>query len=458
MNPLLKKSLALCAEMESLGGEALVAGGAVRDYLLGIPLHDADIAHGLPIDTVKNVFNPTFVGQGEKFGVALIRYDGETFEATCFRNDGTYGDGRRPDGVSPAKNFIEDSKRRDFTINAMGLKPNLELVDHWGGANDIDAKLIRCVGDPSERIIEDPVRMLRAARFAACLGFTIEDETAAAIKKNAHNLSSVARERVSQEMIKAAHSPKSLASFIEISEDLGVLEHFLPEISRMKNFRHNPAHHPEGNVFQHTLAALRVAETTSVDQNLAILFHDIGKPITHATGRHGHPTYYGHEEAGAKLLPSVCSRLRMTNDSISCITAVAAEHGKAHRLSEMRPETQYRLWTHPHYDSIKVASMADNRCRLHVHDEAAMQDNIAAFEQRMASYGDKDAVSVRLSELARGEIIMEALPGLQSSKIGLYKKQTTDWILSKGLDVTPVQVNEFLLGLPAREAAGEFSR
>ena len=447
--PPFAKALRLCREIDSIrpGAQALIAGGAVRDYIMGRPCDDVDIAHNLPLDVIKEHFNSEGVGQGEKFGVSVATFEGERFELTCFRKDGLYIDGRRPDSVTTVSDFKEDSARRDFTINALGMDSSGQIIDHWGGVADIKNRTIRCVGDALDRFSEDPARMFRAIRFAAAFDFDLDPATESGIRAFAIRSRDVANERITKELLKCADSGPILADFISLADKTQLLPHFLPEIAAMKEFKHNPAHHPEGGVFEHTLAALRVSRESDPIRNTAVLLHDIGKPKTFKMSDKGQPTYFGHEEAGARMIPEIAKRMKLTNDMRDVCVSVARHHGLMHRLGELRHKKKVDFWTIPNFEEVKIASMADRRCRLHAHNEGQMTEEFAAFDRELAYLGTREEFTSRLKSLAGGDVIKEAAPNAKGKEVGILQEQTRDWLIDQRLNVTPEQAKKTISSL-----------
>lgn len=446
MEPLVEKALRLCAEMNTLnpGARALAAGGAVRDFLMDRPVHDVDIAHNIPLEDVKKHFNSNGVGRGEEFGVTVVDFEDERFEVTCFRSDGAYSDGKRPDAVAIVNDFKEDSARRDFTINSMGMNVDGSIDDFWGGQKDLRKKVVRCVGCPLDRFAQDPVRMLRAARFAATLEFSIDEETEAGMKAFAIRVCDVAPERVTQEILKASTSGRSLASFIEHTDKAGLLPLFLPEVSALKGLPHNPIHHPEGGVFEHTLAALRVSDSQEPSHNLALLLHDIGKAKTLGEGPNGTPTYHGHEAVGAKMIPAIASRMHWDGALTAVCVDVARDHMKGHGLPMMRKSTRIDLRMSENWDAIKTTVKADSRCRLHAHDEESMMGTLNKLDAEVVSFGSQKEMDAKLNLMASGRTIMETVPGISGKDIGVVKGQTWDWLKGRGLVATPEEVRKFI--------------
>jgi len=446
MSHLLNKAQRLCRQIESLdpSGEALVVGGAVRDVLLGRECSDVDIAHNLSLPLIKEAFGADGVGRGEEFGVTVVTFEDERFEVTCYRQESGYSDGKRPDTVTTTKDFKLDSARRDFTINSMGMHHDGKIEDPWGGQSDIKNRIVRCVGCSMDRFAEDPVRMLRAARFAAVLDFDLDGEAVAAARGFAIRLNDVAPDRITKEILKASQSGKSLAKFINHCDRMNLLPGFLPEVVALKGLPHAPEHHPEGGVFEHTMAALNVSDSQIPEHNLAILLHDIGKAKTHETSPQGKPTYRGHEAVGAEMIPAIAERLHWPKHLTTLCEDVCREHMKGHILAEMSKPTRVALRLSENWPAIKDAILADSRCRMHLHDEQFVMEQMGKLDVEATKWGDQKELNKKLNSLASGHTIMQAIPGIAGQDIGKVKTATWDWLVGRSLNANPQEVDAFI--------------
>jgi poly(A) polymerase len=327
--------------LEEAGFEAYIVGGYVRDSLLNRPSHDVDLATAATPDQIRAIFPDSEI-VGAHFGVTLIREGAESIEVATFRLDGAYSDSRRPDSVAFTTDFGEDVKRRDFTIGALAMTSSGEVRDLVGGLKDLAARRIVAIGDPDVRFREDPVRMLRAVRIACQLGFIIEDRTMFAILRNAQLLKGVSIERVQKELNSILTSGAA-AHGIELLLQSGLLVLFLPEVRAMIGVAQNPKHHPEGDVYIHTLKLLSPLEAgCSLTLALAALLHDIGKPAT-AGVKDGQPTFYGHEEVGAEMVGKILSRLSYSSDVIDIVRSHVAQHMRFMGAKDMRQAKLYRF-------------------------------------------------------------------------------------------------------------------
>ena len=270
-----REVLHLAERLRAAGGQAWVVGGAVRDLLLGREVHDWDLATDLPPERTTSLF-PRTMEVGARFGTITVLIREASYEITTFRRDGLYSDARRPDEVRYAEHLEDDLVRRDFTVNALAWDPiENRLADPTGGLDDLDARLLRAVGDPVERFTEDGLRLLRAVRFAAQLDFEIEAETYRALVLCAPRLERIAAERVRDELEKLLLAPRPSSALLLLQET-GLLRRILPELSACYGVPQN--RHHAYDVFHHTLAAVDAAPPDNRIVRLAALFHDTGKP------------------------------------------------------------------------------------------------------------------------------------------------------------------------------------
>ena len=307
--------------IQRAGYEAYVVGGCVRDSILGRDPQDWDITtSALPLQ-VKALF-PRTVDTGLKHGTVTVMIGKEGFEVTTYRIDGAYEDNRHPKEVQFTPSLEEDLKRRDFTINAMAYNDESGLVDLFGGMEDIENKVIRCVGDAKERFSEDALRIMRAIRFCAQLGYRIEEETKKAVALLAPNLKSISAERIQAELIKLVTSdhPEELKTAYET----GVTKIILPEFDRcMETGQHHPHH--MYSVGEHILVGL---ENVPKDKflRLAMLFHDIGKPLCKTTDDNLIDHFYGHQAVSEKLTKDILKRLKFDNDTLHMVSKLVLYH------------------------------------------------------------------------------------------------------------------------------------
>lgn len=307
--------------LEEAGYEAYVVGGCVRDSILGRSPDDWDITTSAKPEEVKALFRRT-VDTGLIHGTVTVMLDKEGFEVTTYRVDGEYEDGRHPKEVSFTASLEEDLKRRDFTINAMAYNPKRGLVDLFGGVQDMENRIIRCVGNPLERFTEDALRILRAVRFSAQLGFSIEGETLKAISVLAPNLKYVSAERIQVELLKLLVSPHP--DYLRTAYEAGITKEILPEFDRCMETEQNTPHHCY-NVGEHTLQSLLNIRADKV-LRLTMLLHDFGKPVVKRTDEDGRDHFKTHGPEGEKMAVSILRRLKMDNDTIRKVRSLIKWH------------------------------------------------------------------------------------------------------------------------------------
>lgn len=307
--------------LQGAGYEAWAVGGCVRDSILGRVPDDWDITTSARPEQVKALFKKT-VDTGIQHGTVTVLWHREGYEVTTYRIDGEYEDSRHPKEVQFTVSLREDLRRRDFTINAMAYNEEAGLVDIFGGIGDIRAKKIRCVGDPMERFSEDALRMMRAVRFSAQLGYEIEEETEAAICRLSHTLEKISAERIRTELVKLLVSPHP--ELIRACWRTGMTAVFLPEFDRMMETAQNNRHHCYC-VGEHTIRAMEAAEPVKT-LRLALLFHDMGKPEAKTTDADGTDHFYGHELKSADMARAVMRRLKFDNDTTGRVVRLVRAH------------------------------------------------------------------------------------------------------------------------------------
>ncbi len=314
-------ALRVMERLEGAGFCAYVVGGALRDALMGITPQDYDIATNATPLEVKALF-PRTIDTGIRHGTVTVVDNKIGYEVTTFRKEGAYRDMRHPDNVSYVDNVAEDLCRRDFTINAMAYNKKDGLIDNFSGQADLSGRIIRCVGIPEERFKEDALRMLRAVRFSVCLDFDLAEDVVKAIKKCSVLIKNVSSERILEELNKCLLSdhPKKL----RILEEVGLLRHIIPELSRCFGTVQNNKYHIY-NVGDHILSA---TENTPNDLIIrwAALLHDVGKPTCLSCDVNGINHFYGHHRESVRIANDVLHKLRMDRDSIRDILVLIENH------------------------------------------------------------------------------------------------------------------------------------
>lgn len=303
------------------GFEAYAVGGCVRDSVLGREPDDWDITTSASPYQIKELF-PRTVDTGIQHGTVTVMLDRDGYEVTTYRIDGVYEDGRHPREVTFTPDLKEDLRRRDFTMNAMAYNDKTGLIDIFDGIKDMERRIIRCVGDPEERFKEDALRMMRAVRFSAQLGYEIEAETETAITHLAENLKRISAERIQVELLKLLCSP--YPGRIRSAYELGITKIILPEFdSCMETVQNNP-HHCY-TVGEHSIRAMEAVEPDKC-LRLAMLFHDIGKPATKTTDRDGIDHFHGHPLVSEEMTRRILKRLKLDNQTISTVTRLVRYH------------------------------------------------------------------------------------------------------------------------------------
>ena len=315
--------------LQKQGFDAYAVGGCVRDCLLGRNPKDWDITTSAPPQWVKKLFGHT-IDTGIQHGTVTVMIDHVGYEVTTYRIDGEYEDARHPKNVIFTGDLLEDLKRRDFTINAMAYNDETGRVDAFDGAEDLKKGVIRCVGNPHDRFGEDALRMLRALRFSAQLGFSIAGETKQAVLDLAGNLKKVSAERIQMELVKLLTSdhPEVMADVYR----LGLSKVFLPEFDRMMETPQNNKHHSY-SVGEHTVVALQNIPADKV-LRLAILLHDVAKPACKTTDEAGQDHFKGHPEEGERMSREILKRIKFDNDTTDRVCRLIRWHDDRPKLSE----------------------------------------------------------------------------------------------------------------------------
>lgn len=346
MDSLERKAVDVVRRLHDAGHTAYLAGGCVRDRLLGHAPGDYDIATSARPGQVIALF-PRTVEVGVQFGVVRVMVDTDQFEVATFRSDAAYIDGRRPGNVR-FTDPREDALRRDFTINGMFYDPlDDRLIDHVGGQADLRSGVVRAIGEPSERFAEDRLRLLRAVRFAARFGFRIEDATFEAIRRQATDLGGVSAERLRDELVRVLLDP-SRARGLDLLDESGLLAVILPEVAATKGCEQPPQFHPEGDVYTHTRIMLELLpDSVSIPLAFGALFHDIGKPPTFAVDDDGRIRFNGHDRVGAAMTERIMRRLRFANREIEDTVEIVRQHMTFKDVREMRPAKLKRFMARP---------------------------------------------------------------------------------------------------------------
>jgi len=372
------------------GHEAVFAGGCVRDLLRGVEPHDYDIATSAWPARVQSLF-PRSQAVGAHFGVVIVRSGGHQFEVATFREDGDYGDGRRPDAVR-FTTAEQDAQRRDFTINGLFFDPvDGGVLDYVGGQVDLAGRVVRAIGDPGARFREDHLRLMRAVRFATVLDFEIEDGTWGAVKREAALLAQIAVERVREELVKILRHERRVRGFDLLCES-GLMGQILPEILSLRGCEQPPQFHPEGDVFVHTRLMLSLLPgEVSVPLVLAVLLHDIGKPATQTWDEAAQRIRFnGHDKVGAEMTVEILRRLRFSNEVIAATTAMVANHMAFMNVQQLRPAKLRRFMARETFaDELQLH-------RVDCLGSHGMLDNLEFLHAKEAEFADEPLIPPRL--------------------------------------------------------------
>jgi len=351
------------ARLRSAGHQAYLVGGCVRDLLRGAAPKDFDISTDARPDRIMDLF-PHSGLVGAHFGVVLVRDAFAQVEVATFRSDHEYEDGRRPTAVHFETDPKADVLRRDFTINGLMMDPmegradaanvgqalppaNLMVLDYVGGRADLDARLIRAIGDPDARFREDHLRLLRAVRFAARLGFAIEPATFAAIRRHASLITRVSAERVRDELVRI-FTEGGAAYGLDLLDESGLLAVLLPEVAAMHGVEQPPEYHPEGDVWTHTRLLLEKLDRATPTLALGALLHDVGKPPVFRVA--DRIRFDGHVEKGVEMSRAILTRLRFSRDDAAQVESLVAHHMHFKDVGRMKESTLKRLMRLPHFD------------------------------------------------------------------------------------------------------------
>lgn len=422
--------------LDARGYEAYAVGGCVRDSILGRKPQDWDITTSAKPEQVKELFSHT-IDTGIRHGTVTVMIDHEGFEVTTYRIDGEYEDARHPKEVLFTANLLEDLKRRDFTINAMAYNEKEGIVDAFNGIVDLQRGVIRCVGKAEERFSEDALRMLRAVRFAAQLGFSIEEETRQAICTLAPNIAKVSAERIQVELVKLLVS--NHPEHIRMAYETGLTKVFLPEFDRMMGVKQQNPHHIY-SVGEHTIEALK---HTSADKvvRLAVLFHDVAKPDCVSRDEEGIDHFYGHPQAGAQKTRQILRRLKFDNDTTDAVCRLVQWHDDNPELSERnvrRSIHRIGLGQYPRLFEVKRADILAQS--VYRRDEKLAY--VADYERIYETIMEKEQCLTIKDLAVNGSDLMEA--GMQQGKeLGVVLKA----LLERVLDEPELNTKEQLLVL-----------
>lgn len=422
--------------LEEAGYEAYAVGGCVRDSILGREPDDWDITTSARPEETKRLF-PRTVDTGIQHGTVTVLLGGESFEVTAYRIDGVYEDGRHPSEVTFTASLKEDLRRRDFTINAMAYNDRNGLVDLYGGLADIENQVIRCVGDARERFDEDALRMLRAVRFSAQLGFRIDGATREAVEALAPNLQKISAERIRVELVKLVTSPHP--DYLRTAYELGITAQILPEFDLCMETPQRHKHHCY-DVGEHILHSMLEVEPDKV-LRLSMLFHDIGKPQTLTVDPDGTTHNKRHPCEGEKITRKVMRRLKFDNDTTDKVTKLVLYHdydiapteaGVRRAINRMGEDIFAMIFKVRRAD---IAAQSDYMREEKLAKVAYIEDLYKKVLSR------RDAVTLKDLAISGSDLIAEGMP--PGRQIG----ETLSALLEKVLDDPSLNTRENLLKL-----------
>ncbi len=372
------------------GFDSYVVGGCVRDFLLGKPVSDTDIAtSALPIETEKILRSKHIkvIETGIKHGTVTAVIDKTPYEITTFRTDGEYMDSRRPESVEFVRDIKEDLKRRDFTVNAMAYNESAGLIDLFGGKRDLENKAIRAVGDPDKRFKEDALRIMRALRFSSVLGFEIEENTKKALFENRFLLKNIAAERILTELLKLLVGKNVLHVLDEYREVIAVV---IPELRDTFHCAQNTPWHMY-TVYEHIIRAVAFAPPDSVIR-LTMLLHDIGKPSVKQTDENGRDHFKTHAAAGERIAETVLRRLKVSNEIFSKVTTLIKYHQSVENVNDIKIKRWFNKIGQEYTLSLFEVRIADlkahNTKKAEVHAEIQTLERLKEEALALISRGD----------------------------------------------------------------------
>ena len=396
-------------QLNMSGFEAFAVGGCVRDALLGREPNDWDITTSATPYEVKEIFRRT-IDTGIQHGTVTVMLKKNGYEVTTYRIDGEYTDHRRPDGVTFTRELSEDLRRRDFTINAMAYNETAGLVDLYGGVSDIEQKMIRCVGSPDDRFDEDALRIMRAVRFAAQLGFDIDEETRKAAANHAKEIEKVSAERIETELTKLLLSPHP-EKLIDMYE-LGIADVILPEFSLLLQTPQNTPYHIY-DVGRHTIEVIKNVPPTKT-MRYAALMHDMGKPECKTTGAEGIDHFKAHAVASERIAEEILRRLKMDNDTIRDVKKIVFWHdfGIKGNISKKSVRRMLSKMGEEYFEAYTQLRRADIMGQSTFNREVSFEvlDEMIGYHDEIMQEGN----ALRISDLAigGGDLIKEGIkPG-----------------------------------------------
>lgn len=443
--------------------EIYIVGGVPRDILLNRDIDDVDLATNISFSDLREEgFDLRNISKNDSQPVYVILYKNYVFDLAAFRKDSQEKAGRQNNISQKIDSFEEDSKRRDLTINSFGIDWKGNIKDYQNGMEDLKNEIIRTVGDPKERFMEDATRILRVFRFAAKMGFSIDPQTEQAAIELKHILGDrdhISMESISKEFYKVAKSGPALAEFIVKLDKANILESILPEFTKMKGMMHNPKHHPEGgsSVIGHILECLRVSPYNDPVINLGVLFHDFGKGVTQGKNGGGPLNYYGHEAAGVPIVSEIFKRLRfaeLSSEDKNAILFATKNHMLVHSLDKLNLKSLTKLIHSPYWNVLKDVSYCDEASRGRaMFDSKQFEEKIKRAEQKVFSVGTNPrAARDAIKKYINGNLLLNWFPQVKENPVQI--KHVLDDVesfvfgkIEKGEDVDQSMVKSYISGI-----------
>lgn len=456
------------------GAEIYLVGGAVRDILMGKEPHDYDFTTNMSVDEMEKHFDCVNIGQSKDFGITSIQYDGESYEVATYRKDIGSSDGRHPDAVDFNVTLETDLARRDFSMNAIAMDIDGNMFDPFNGEDAIKIKRVVAVGHPHDRFDEDALRILRALRFSATLGFELQFDIERAIVDKCELLHNLSPERVTGEIRKVAQKGgKAFYDFFELIEDNDIMDIIFPEIEVMKNYKQYFLHHPEGctmksvdtgvvtnlnldaieagthepydcgTVYDHMKSVLSmIPEDASEAVVFGALFHDVAKPMTAELKDDdlGTCSYKRHEYKGVELFEEIAKKRKIGGELRESTKFCIAQHMNMNNKELSKKSTILNMALNPYFDTLAQVSRADDMSRnvngnvLYVEEE--FNTNLQKFLDARESYVDTSALKAKISQFIDGKKVMDICKIKPSRKIGHIIEHVTEYLMDCDFDVS----------------------
>jgi tRNA nucleotidyltransferase/poly(A) polymerase len=495
-NESLKKAIEAIKKLNEINqGDAYLVGGCVRDMVIGIEPNDYDIVTNIPMDVIEQNFKVADIGQSRDFGILCVIIDDEPYEVAQLRIDGDSSDNRHPDSVElGGVTLREDANRRDFTMNAMYMDVNGQVIDFHDGILDTNIGDIRFVGDPLKRLEEDALRLIRALRFSATKDMDITYETHEAICEfmiDSSKIESISIERFTQELVKVSKSGGiAMERYINFLDEYGLLEIFIPEIKLFEYAYHHHIHHPEGSlmktkcqwssgddlvlletdvdkiknqpeiyevvqngtVMDHVLACLRVMPLDSTSMEvLGVLFHDIGKPASADIHKDSTETliahsFHGHECVGVGVFETIAKRLKFSNDMIKEISFSVRHHLEFFRLMEMKKSKVVELALSPYFETMKTVCFADDQSRGSVVSRIdKFHETLAYVDELVSGYEDVEKLKAKVADYVDGYKVINLRSDAEGVLIGKIIKHVKELLIESDFSLTMEQVDDVIV-------------